>query len=179
MINNVRIFVYEGYNLSIPLNDLDETDTNILEACVWMVNNNATIRMTAKEFGYSTTTMWRRIHFRCSALSPSLYEKVCGQMNKNMYYETKMIRQLGWCGIIRTSKYFKKDIEKAIESLDKVSKSVKNLDETNPLEKVLSDSISSDIKTFKDILLMISRETDGCIERLDKLKGDINEAKNK
>lgn len=60
---------------------LEESD--ILFACYWMVEHDATIRQTAKARGFSTTTLWRRIHKNCKEICPGMYSKVLDQIERN------------------------------------------------------------------------------------------------
>lgn len=64
--------------------DLEEEEMHVLRACIWMVDNKTTIRETAKNWEYSPTTFWRRIHKECKELSPDLYSRVCHQILINL-----------------------------------------------------------------------------------------------
>lgn len=66
---------------SVPMSAKEH---RILYACQWMVDNHATIRTTAKEFGYATSSFWRMIHRDCKDLSPDLYVSVQNQMDENL-----------------------------------------------------------------------------------------------
>ena len=75
---------FEGYELDDVLGwNLDEEEKLVLRACIWMVDNQSTVRRTAANFGYSHSTFWRRIHKKCKELSPDLYKRVCYQMKVN------------------------------------------------------------------------------------------------
>lgn len=74
---------YQGYE--IPERDyLTTEEIHALYACHWMVDNRSTIRETAANCEYSTTTFWRRIHNECKQLSPELYRCVVRQIKKNL-----------------------------------------------------------------------------------------------
>lgn len=75
---------YKGYKLNNNYDSLNEEEKKVLFACVWMVSYGATIRETGENCGYSTTTLWRRIHNSCKGLSTELYKDVCKQMKKNL-----------------------------------------------------------------------------------------------
>lgn len=64
--------------------NLTGKERRVIEACMWMVENEATIQKTAEHFNYATTTFWRRIHKECRILRPDLYEQVCQQMEVNL-----------------------------------------------------------------------------------------------
>lgn len=71
-------------NDGMDLANLTEEEIRVLDACIWMVRNGSTIRKTAKEFGYSKSTLHRRIHHECRLTSYDLYGWVCSQLNVNM-----------------------------------------------------------------------------------------------
>lgn len=75
---------YQGYEIAEEYTSLDEEQMHVLYACHWMVDNRSTIRETAKNCEYSTTTFWRRIHNECKDLSPELHECVLRQIKINM-----------------------------------------------------------------------------------------------
>lgn len=73
------------HNYKIPEKDfLSDEEIHVLYACRWMVDNRSTIRETAENCGYSSTTFWRRIHNECRQLSPELYRCVVWQIEKNL-----------------------------------------------------------------------------------------------
>lgn len=84
------LFYYEGYEITKVYYLLNEEETHVLYACIWMVDNKTTIRTTAKNWCYSRMTFWRRIHKECKSLSPELYKVVCRQLKENH------IRGMNW-----------------------------------------------------------------------------------
>lgn len=75
---------YEGYEIDCKgFYLLDYKERKVLDACIWMVDNRATIRETARNCGYSPSTLWRRIHKECRYLSTELYDRVCHQIKEN------------------------------------------------------------------------------------------------
>ena len=64
---------YRGYMLSGFSYELTDQDMNLLDTCIWIVDNNASIRQASKNWGYSTTTLHRYIHRRLKRLSWELY----------------------------------------------------------------------------------------------------------
>lgn len=80
------VFDFEGYELSKAYFDLTKEEIHVLSACYWMVDNRATIRETAENCEYSSTTFWRRIHNECKQLSPELYKLVVKQMHANLLF---------------------------------------------------------------------------------------------
>lgn len=75
---------YKGYELAEEYWCVNQEELHVLYACHWMVDNRSTIRETARNCEYSTTTFWRRIHKECRELSPELYRCVVKQMKVNM-----------------------------------------------------------------------------------------------
>lgn len=67
------------------ISEMTNEELNVLDSCVYLVNNKSTIRITAWKYGYSSTTFWRRIHYVCKELSPELYKLVCDQLNINKH----------------------------------------------------------------------------------------------
>lgn len=74
---------FKDYEIDNLRDALNEEELHVLYACVWMVDNRASIRVTAKHWDYSVTTLWRRIHNECKELCPDLYKRVCYQMRVN------------------------------------------------------------------------------------------------
>lgn len=75
---------YNGYEIVKPTYMLTLEEKKTLDACHWMVDNKSTIRETAINWCYSYTTLWRRIHRKCSKLSPELYKLMVKQMKENL-----------------------------------------------------------------------------------------------
>ena len=75
---------YYGYGLTKTWKNMTWREKETILACYWMVDRKQTIRATAYRYIYSPTTFWRRIHFTCSDLSPSLYKDVKKQLKENL-----------------------------------------------------------------------------------------------
>lgn len=75
---------YQGYEIAEEYSYLEKEELHVLYACCWMVDNRSTIRETAINCEYSTTTFWRRVHNECRQLSPELYRCVMRQIQKNL-----------------------------------------------------------------------------------------------
>lgn len=83
------MFDYEGYSLDDNSRyDLTEVDVQLLNACIWLVDNRSSIRVTAKNFGVSKSSLHRGIHNRLSKLSNELYKCVDKQMSINFAHRT-------------------------------------------------------------------------------------------
>lgn len=80
----INILYYENYQISEEFYFLDDYQKKVLMACCYMVDNKTTLRITAENCGYSTTTLWRRIHKECKQISPELYKCVCNRMRLNL-----------------------------------------------------------------------------------------------
>lgn len=79
-----ELFYYDGYQITKEYYLLDEEDIKVLDACIWMIDNRASIRVTAKNCEYSKSTFHRRIHKECKELSYELYKLVQAQMKINL-----------------------------------------------------------------------------------------------
>lgn len=78
------LFECDGYELTKNWYDMTEDEKTVVMACVSYAKHESTIRITAKLFGYSYTTLWRRMHNECAELSPDLYEDVKKRIKINM-----------------------------------------------------------------------------------------------
>lgn len=68
------MYQWKGYQLdSLMVFDLTEQDVHLLDACIFLVDNNYSIRKTAENVGYSKSTLHRRIHMNLRRLSYELY----------------------------------------------------------------------------------------------------------
>ena len=78
---------YRNYQLdSLTEFDLSQADMNLLDACIWMVDNRATIRCTASNCGFTRSTLHRLIHTRLKNLSFELYQCVMRVINNNLHH---------------------------------------------------------------------------------------------
>lgn len=80
--------------------DVDKKD-RVLDFALFIVSNNATIRQTAKFFGYSKSTVHLDIHKKLRKINSSLFDEVQKVLNKN--FSEKHIRG----GISTRNKYLK------------------------------------------------------------------------
>lgn len=80
----MKMLYFRGYKIKDSRLLLTGEEMRVLHACCWMVEKEATIRKTAKEYGYTSSTFWNRIHRVCSDLSPELYEAVKSRMRENL-----------------------------------------------------------------------------------------------
>ena len=83
------MFEYEGYFLDGNSRyDLSNDDILLLDACIWLVDNRASIRVTAKNMGFSKSSFHRSIHRRLRRLSNELYGCVEKQIRVNALHRT-------------------------------------------------------------------------------------------
>ena len=75
---------YRGYMLSGFRYELTDSDMNLLDTCIWIVDNNESIRSGAENWGYSKTTLHRYIHRRLKRLSWELYRCVMHTLNTHV-----------------------------------------------------------------------------------------------
>lgn len=73
----------KSYKISEDYLYIGDEDMRVLCACSWLVDNHATIKETANQWGFSSTTLWRRIHNNCKELSSELYEDVVKKLKEN------------------------------------------------------------------------------------------------
>lgn len=67
-------YYFNGYLLDVNYFTLESPDIKLLEACHWLVDNNATIRTTGLNFDIPKTSLHRYIHNgRLRKLSYELY----------------------------------------------------------------------------------------------------------
>lgn len=77
-----NIMYFKGYKI-VGRTSVNTEELELLIACESYVQNKSTIRATAKKYGYSTTTLWWKMHNICNVLSPDLYDDVCWRMEVN------------------------------------------------------------------------------------------------
>ncbi len=82
-----------GLGSGIKYSKLNNEYKRVLSACQFMVEQEASIRVAAFYYNFSTSTLWRRIHKVCKELSPVLYDKVVKRMSLNLERSRKQIGQ--------------------------------------------------------------------------------------
>lgn len=60
-----------------------KTDSRILSEASYIIDNNATVRQTAKAFGLSKSTIYKDVAYTLSAHHPLIYKKVRIVLDKN------------------------------------------------------------------------------------------------
>jgi hypothetical protein len=84
------LYVYNGYSLDDNIKyDLSDKDRDLLDACIYLVDNRSSIRVTAKNYGYRKSSLHRYIHLRLPKLSHELFGLVKIQMNVNYEHRSK------------------------------------------------------------------------------------------
>ena len=74
---------FKSYKISEDYQYVSNEDMRILYACDWLVEQQTSIRKAAKYWGFSKSTLWRKIHKNCKDLSPELYKQVVKQLEEN------------------------------------------------------------------------------------------------
>lgn len=76
---------YECYQLDVCLYSLTEREKEMLDMCVWIVNNHCSLRQCCKEFGdnISKSQLHRDIHSKLKRYSYELYQRVLRQLEQN------------------------------------------------------------------------------------------------
>lgn len=78
------MFEYNGYSLDDNSRfDLSDDSIDLLNACIWLVDNRSSIRVTAKNMGFSKSVLHKKIHNVLPKLSGELYACVKRQMKVN------------------------------------------------------------------------------------------------
>lgn len=81
------MYQYKGYQLdSLMVFELTERDMQLLDACIFLTDNDWSIRITAENTGYSKSSLHRYIHSKLRKLSYELYKctvRVLINHNKN------------------------------------------------------------------------------------------------
>lgn len=77
---------YEGYQLDdVYTWELSDSDIDLLDAAIYLVDNRCTIRQVCKNFGkFKRATLQRHIHTKLRCLSFELYRCVCRVLKHNM-----------------------------------------------------------------------------------------------
>lgn len=65
---------YEGYLLDVDYYSLQPEDLRLLDCCIWLVDNNASIRECSKNFMISKSSLHRHIHNKLRKLSSELFQ---------------------------------------------------------------------------------------------------------
>lgn len=84
------MFKYSGYTITKSYYELSDREIETLEMCIIIVQNKETLRIVARYFNVSWSTIHKRIHKICKELSPELYQAVCHQLKENH------LRGMGW-----------------------------------------------------------------------------------
>ena len=74
---------YENYLLDTHSYDLTNYEKELLNACIWLVDNRASIRVTARNFLMTKTKLHKDIHDKLRKISYELYKCVCKQLKIN------------------------------------------------------------------------------------------------
>lgn len=76
---------YENYQLNdgVYIFFLSNSDKQVLDEAIWLVDNKVSIRQVSKEFGRTKSSVHRDIHTRLRNLSFELYCCVLKQLKKN------------------------------------------------------------------------------------------------
>jgi len=61
----------------------DYINQRVIESAIYFINNEATVRETAKQFGVSKSTTHRDLTERLPRINPVLYEQVNNILEKN------------------------------------------------------------------------------------------------
>lgn len=78
------MFQYGNYRLDdCTRYDLSDRQVDLLDACIWLVDNRSSIRLTAKNFCTSKSYLHRGIHGVLPKLSSELYNCVKKQLKIN------------------------------------------------------------------------------------------------
>lgn len=76
---------YNNYLLDdVTVFDLTDDDKKLLDACIWMVDNNATFRVAAENCDYTRSTLCRHVHQRLPLLSCGLYRVLVDQLRSHL-----------------------------------------------------------------------------------------------
>lgn len=74
---------YKNFELEDTIDHINEDQNHLLYACCYLVDYRASIRETARNCGFSKSTLHRKIHKDLKILSPELYGCVCKQLKRN------------------------------------------------------------------------------------------------
>ena len=75
---------YCGYSLdSKSRAELNSSELNLLDACIWLVENKSSLRDTGKNWSFSKSYLHRRVHSDVKSLSPDLYSAVKRRLKIN------------------------------------------------------------------------------------------------
>lgn len=81
---HVNITSYEGYEVDCgTIYELDSRRLRVLDAAVFLVDHNATIRNTAANVGYCKSTLHKHIHTILKSTSYELYQCTCRVLNNH------------------------------------------------------------------------------------------------
>lgn len=84
------MFDYYGYSLdSKSRSELSSDELNLLDACIWMIENKSSLRDTAKNWDFSKSYLHNHIHNDVSSLSPDMYVSVKKRLKINFSHRCK------------------------------------------------------------------------------------------
>ena len=79
------IFQYGNYSLDdITVYDLAPRQAKLLDACIFLVDNNTSLRTTARNTSYSKSTIHRFIHTELRSVSFELYKCAKRVLNSHL-----------------------------------------------------------------------------------------------
>lgn len=81
----IDIFQYSNYSLDgITVYDLTPRQAKLLDACIFLVDNNTSLRTTARNTYYSKSTIHRFIHTELRSVSFELYKCAKRVLNSHL-----------------------------------------------------------------------------------------------
>lgn len=81
-----EINYYQGYQLDdILVFELTGRQIKLLDACIFLINNNATIRSASQNIGIAPSTLHRLIHTELKGLSYELYRCTVRVLKNHKY----------------------------------------------------------------------------------------------
>lgn len=86
-------YCYKGYVITKRYENLTDKEIEALEIGIWIVENKATMKQAAKKFGFSYSTIHRRIYNILHFLSWSLYTLVSDQSYQNRADNCRRVAQ--------------------------------------------------------------------------------------
>lgn len=69
-------YYYSNYEVTYAPYELSDSDRKLLDAAIYIVDNNATIREASRNFDYCKSTLHKQIHNKLKGLSYELYKCV-------------------------------------------------------------------------------------------------------
>ncbi len=82
----VTIMKYNGYQLEANKYDLTERQLELIDACIWLVDNRQSIRVTGKNMNVKKSTLGKFLKDgELRGLSYGLYQVVRKQIKRNIH----------------------------------------------------------------------------------------------